>query len=56
MAPVYVFPQTRQRLVRGSVARGGCCWEGMVPLEGCIVSAIAVADTFGVDIPWRYST
>lgn len=35
---------------------GGWCWDGMVLLEGCIVSAMAVADTFGVEIPWRYST
>lgn len=32
---------------------GGWCWDGMVLLEGCLVSAIRVADDFGVDIPWR---
>jgi hypothetical protein len=35
---------------------GGWCWDGMVLLEGCIVSAMTVADTFGVDVPWRYFT
>ncbi|KAL4879712.1 hypothetical protein BJY04DRAFT_192761 [Aspergillus karnatakaensis] len=32
---------------------GGWCWDGMVMLEGCIVSAIRVADMLGVDVPWR---
>ncbi|KAL5338965.1 hypothetical protein BJX70DRAFT_388216 [Aspergillus crustosus] len=32
---------------------GGWCWDGMVMLEGCIVSAIRVADALGVDVPWR---
>ncbi|MCJ1450224.1 hypothetical protein MMC28_000553 [Mycoblastus sanguinarius] len=32
---------------------GGWCWDGMVLLEGCVVSAMKVADAFGVDIPWR---
>jgi len=32
---------------------GGWCWDGMVLLEGCIVSAMRLADSFGVDIPWR---
>lgn len=31
---------------------GGWCWDGMVLLEGCIVSAIRVAQGFGVDVPW----
>ncbi|KAK6860829.1 FAD/NAD(P)-binding domain-containing protein [Apiospora arundinis] len=31
---------------------GGWCWDGMVLLEGCIVSAIQVAQDFGVRIPW----
>jgi hypothetical protein len=31
---------------------GGWCWDGMVMLEGCIVSAIRVADALGVDVPW----
>ncbi|KAL4798802.1 hypothetical protein BDV19DRAFT_356172 [Aspergillus venezuelensis] len=32
---------------------GGWCWDGMVLLEGCIVSAIRVADMLGVEVPWR---
>lgn len=32
---------------------GGWCWDGMVLLEGCIVSAMRVADAFGVDVPWH---
>lgn len=32
---------------------GSWCWDGMVLLEGCIVSAMRVADAFGVDVPWR---
>jgi predicted NAD/FAD-binding protein len=32
---------------------GGWCWDGMVLLEGCIVSAMRVADAFGVQVPWR---
>lgn len=31
---------------------GGWCWDGMVMLEGCIVSAIRVADSLGVEVPW----
>ncbi|KAL2833325.1 hypothetical protein BDW59DRAFT_138481 [Aspergillus cavernicola] len=31
---------------------GGWCWDGMVMLEGCIVSAIRVAEGLGVDVPW----
>lgn len=31
---------------------GGWCWDGMVLLEGCIVSSMVVADAFGVEIPW----
>lgn len=31
---------------------GGWCWDGMVLLEGCIVSAVRVAQDFGVRIPW----
>lgn len=33
---------------------GGWCWDGMVLLEGCIVSSMAIADAFGVEIPWKY--
>ncbi|KAK4663642.1 hypothetical protein QC763_610190 [Podospora pseudopauciseta] len=32
---------------------GSWCWDGMVLLEGCVVSAMRVADEFGVEIPWR---
>lgn len=31
---------------------GGWCWDGMVLLEGCVVSAIRVASDLGVTIPW----
>ncbi|KAL2812848.1 hypothetical protein BJX63DRAFT_421556 [Aspergillus granulosus] len=31
---------------------GGWCWDGMVMLEGCIVSAIRVAEALGVEVPW----
>jgi hypothetical protein len=34
---------------------GAWCWDGMVLLEGCIVSAMQVADDFGVRVPWRTS-
>lgn len=32
---------------------GGWCWDGMVLLEGCLVSAMRVADALGIDVPWR---
>jgi hypothetical protein len=32
---------------------GAWCWDGMVLLEGCIVSAMRVASDFGVAIPWE---
>lgn len=32
---------------------GGWCWDGMVLLEGCVVSAVRVADALGVEVPWR---
>lgn len=32
---------------------GGWCWDGMVLLEGCVVSAMRVALALDVDIPWR---
>lgn len=32
---------------------GGWCWDGMVLLEGCIVSAMRVASALNVEIPWR---
>ncbi|KAL4929533.1 uncharacterized protein BDV17DRAFT_57123 [Aspergillus undulatus] len=31
---------------------GGWCWDGMVLLEGCIVSAMRVAEDLGVEVPW----
>lgn len=31
---------------------GGWCWDGMVMLEGCIHSAMRVANSLGVDVPW----
>ncbi|KAF4125359.1 hypothetical protein GMORB2_4199 [Geosmithia morbida] len=31
---------------------GAWCWDGMVLLEGCVVSAMKVARDFGVEIPW----
>lgn len=33
---------------------GGWCWDGMVLLEGCVVSAMRVADALGVNVPWRH--
>lgn len=32
---------------------GGWCWDGMVLLEGCVVSATRVANALGVDVPWQ---
>ena len=32
---------------------GGWCWDGMVLLEGCIVSAMRVAHDFDVVVPWQ---
>jgi hypothetical protein len=31
---------------------GGWCWDGMVLLEGCVVSAMRVASALDVNIPW----
>ncbi|KAL4937067.1 hypothetical protein BDV06DRAFT_203710 [Aspergillus oleicola] len=31
---------------------GGWCWDGMVLLEGCIISAMRVAKMVEVDVPW----
>jgi hypothetical protein len=31
---------------------GGWCWDGMILLEGCVVSAVRVATALGVEIPW----
>ncbi|KAF2431144.1 hypothetical protein EJ08DRAFT_587854 [Tothia fuscella] len=32
---------------------GGWCWDGMVLLEGCVLSAMRIADAFNVQIPWE---
>jgi hypothetical protein len=32
---------------------GGWCWDGMVLLEGCVVSAMRMANDFGVEVPWQ---
>lgn len=37
----------------GIFVAGGWVWDGMVLLEGCVVSAMRVADKLGVEIPWR---
>lgn len=34
---------------------GGWCWDGMVLLEGCVISALRIADGFDVEVPWRPS-
>ena len=34
---------------------GGWCWDGMVLLEGCVVSAMKIAHDFGVEVPWQGS-
>lgn len=31
---------------------GSWCWDGMVLLEGCVVSATRVARELGVEVPW----
>jgi predicted NAD/FAD-binding protein len=36
----------------GVYLAGGWCWDGMVLLEGCIVSAMRVATALGVAVPW----
>lgn len=37
----------------GVYLAGGWCWDGMVLLEGCVVSAMRVAAELGVEIPWK---
>jgi hypothetical protein len=32
---------------------GGWCWDGMVLLEGCVVSAMRIAEDLGVEVPWK---
>lgn len=36
----------------GVYLAGGWCWDGMVLLEGCVVSAMRVASSLGVEVPW----
>ncbi|PLB54371.1 FAD/NAD(P)-binding domain-containing protein [Aspergillus steynii IBT 23096] len=36
----------------GVYLAGGWCWDGMVLLEGCVVSAMRVAADLDVEIPW----
>jgi predicted NAD/FAD-binding protein len=36
----------------GIYLAGGWCWDGMVLLEGCVVSAMRVASDLDVAIPW----
>ncbi|KAJ5745457.1 hypothetical protein N7520_010639 [Penicillium odoratum] len=31
---------------------GSWCWDGMVLLEGCIASALRVADKLDIEVPW----
>ncbi|KAG5984257.1 hypothetical protein E4U55_005528 [Claviceps digitariae] len=31
---------------------GSWCWDGLVLLEGCVVSATRIAKEFGVEVPW----
>lgn len=33
---------------------GSWCWDGMVLLEGCVVSAMRVGTALGVEIPWMH--
>ncbi|KAJ5312501.1 hypothetical protein PENANT_c027G00970 [Penicillium antarcticum] len=37
----------------GVYLAGGWCWDGMVLLEGCVVSAMRIARDLGVDVPWK---
>jgi hypothetical protein len=32
---------------------GGWCWDGMVLLEGCVVSAMRIARAFDIEVPWQ---
>ena len=32
---------------------GSWCWDGMVLLEGCVVSAMRIADELDIPVPWR---
>lgn len=37
----------------GVFLAGGWCWDGMVLLEGCIVSAMRIASSLNVAVPWQ---
>lgn len=39
----------------GVYLAGGWCWDGMVLLEGCVVSAMRIASDLNVEIPWETS-
>lgn len=57
-----LVPEEKQRMLGESVGwrngdgnvwlAGGWCWDGMVLLEGCVVSAMRIAEEFGVTVPW----
>ncbi|KAJ5176361.1 uncharacterized protein N7482_002238 [Penicillium canariense] len=36
----------------GVYLAGGWCWDGMVLLEGCVVSAMRIATDLGITVPW----
>ncbi|KAJ5570450.1 uncharacterized protein N7459_009880 [Penicillium hispanicum] len=46
-------PQCQWRNGDGNVwLVGGWCWDGMVMLEGCIASALRVANKLDIEVPW----
>lgn len=47
-----VSPDSWRSGDNGVYLAGGWCWDGMVLLEGCIVSAMRVAADLGVTVPW----
>lgn len=48
--------QEKRRIWRNGVGNvwlvGAWCWDGMVLLEGCVASAMRVATSLGVEVPW----
>ena len=47
------IPKTRWRNGDGGVwVAGAWCWDGMVLLEGCVVSAMRIAKALDVEVPW----
>ena len=46
-------PGTWKNGDQGVWLAGGWCWDGMVLLEGCIVSAMRVARDLDVVVPWQ---